>query len=176
MSPSKIVYLMRGLPSSGKSYTARRLVGVAGIVLETDSYFYSEVGENPTRYDYDAALLPEARDWNFARYLQALQEGHSPIVVDRGNGLSLISQAYARHAVEFGYRVVLREPESPWWAELRALLKHPESNGPTLELWARRLARLNRSTHGTSAGEIRYRMAHWRTGLRIEDILRYRSE
>ncbi len=50
---------MRGLPACGKSFTARQLAGESGIVLETDQYFYAEVGEDPRRYDYDDELLPE---------------------------------------------------------------------------------------------------------------------
>lgn len=34
-----IVYLMRGLPSTGKSHTARRLAGDSGRVCETDEFF-----------------------------------------------------------------------------------------------------------------------------------------
>ena len=52
---------MRGLPGCGKSHMARRLAGDAGIVLETDEYFYTQVGNDPTSYDYDGDLLPAAR-------------------------------------------------------------------------------------------------------------------
>ena len=65
MEPGKIVYLMRGLPSSGKSHTARKLAGQTGIVCETDEYFYTHLGDDPARYDYRPELLEEARQWNF---------------------------------------------------------------------------------------------------------------
>lgn len=52
---------MRGLPACGKSHTARRLAGEQGIMLETDQYFYTHVGDDPTSYDYSEALLPAAR-------------------------------------------------------------------------------------------------------------------
>ncbi len=51
MSSRKIVYLMRGLPSSGKSHMARKLAGDNGLVCETDTYFHAHVGEDPERYD-----------------------------------------------------------------------------------------------------------------------------
>jgi hypothetical protein len=110
---SKFVYLRRGLPSCGKSYTARKLAGETGIVCETDEYFYIQVGDDPTRFDYRADLMEAARRWNFERVRQALEAGTSPIVVDRGNGLSTESQAYARLALDYSYQVELREPESP---------------------------------------------------------------
>ena len=58
-----VVYLMRGLPACGKSHRARRLAGADGVVLETDQYFYTQVGEDPGHYDYDKELLPRARQW-----------------------------------------------------------------------------------------------------------------
>ena len=164
---------MRGLPSSGKSYTARSLTGDSGVVCETDSYFHCEVGDDPTRYDYDRALLPIARQWNLARFLGALRQERSPVVVDRGNGLSLASRAYARKAVDYGYRVELKEPESPWWQEIREVLKQPDRPASSLDYWSERLARLNRSSHRTSARRIRYRMAAWRFDLTVDDILAF---
>ena len=66
--PERIVYLMRGLPSCGKSYTAKKLTADGGVVCETDEYFYSQVGSDPQTFDYDKELMPEARRWNFERF------------------------------------------------------------------------------------------------------------
>lgn len=71
-NPAKQVYLMRGLPACGKSHTARRLAGERGIVLETDQYFYTQVGDDPAKYDYSEAMLPAAREWNLARFRDAV--------------------------------------------------------------------------------------------------------
>jgi hypothetical protein len=119
----RVVYLMRGLPSCGKSYTARTLCAEGGIICETDEYFYTEVGGNPYRYDYDSNLLPEARHWNIERFKRAVDAGVFPIVVDRGNGRNQESLEYARCAADRGYQLVLKEPESEWWKEIRVLLK-----------------------------------------------------
>ena len=43
----KIVYLVRGLPDCGKSHRAWRLAGTEGVVLETDQYFHTQVGDDP---------------------------------------------------------------------------------------------------------------------------------
>ena len=80
----KITYLMRGLPACGKSYTAKQLAAESGVILETDEYFYTQVGDDPASYDYRNDLLPNARQWNLDRFHQAISEGISPIVVDRG--------------------------------------------------------------------------------------------
>jgi hypothetical protein len=169
----KVVYLMRGLPCCGKSYTARTLAGETGVVLETDQYFYTEVGEDPKRYDYRADLLPAARQWNFQRFVQAVAAGRSPIVVDRGNGLNAETRRYARHAVEHGCRVELREPESPWWQEIRSLLKAKKTNRERLYQWADRLAEMSRSGHRVPAATIRHWMDKWKPNLTIEQILEY---
>ena len=113
----KIVYLMRGLPSCGKSHTAHKLTSNSGVVLETDQYFYTQVGDDPASYDYSAELLSVAREWNYERFQRAIAAGFSPIVVDRGNGLNPESYQYARYAVDHGYRCELKEPESEWWQE-----------------------------------------------------------
>jgi len=67
----QVVYLMRGLPSCGKSYTAQKLCAESGTICETDEYFCSQVGDDPQRYDYSQDLLPEARCWNLERFMRA---------------------------------------------------------------------------------------------------------
>ncbi len=167
----KIVYLMRGLPSCGKSFTARRLAGSIGIVLETDQYFHTQVGDDPHKYDYDDALMPAARTWNIERFQAAIAQGVSPIVVDRGNGRNSESWQYARYAVDHGYHVELKEPESDWWQEVRVLLKYKHLTGPALDAWAEKLSQLSRQTHRVSAKTIREWMESWKWNLTVEDIL-----
>jgi hypothetical protein len=171
----EIVYLMRGLPACGKSHTARKLAGDHGVVLETDEYFYTQVGDDPRQYDYREELLPAARQWIFARFRQAIAAGISPIVLDRGNGLNRETHQFARYAVEHGYRVGLKEPESEWWQEIRVLLKDKHVTGEILDEWAERLAELSRPTHRVPAATIRHWMECWRHGLTVEEILDYRT-
>lgn len=95
-SPGKIVYLMRGLPATGKSHTAKKLAGENGVICETDEYFHTEVGDEPRRFERFVA------------------SGTTSIVVDRGNSLSTETQRYARYAVDHGFRVELKEPGSDW--------------------------------------------------------------
>ncbi len=170
----KTVYLMRGLPGCGKSFTAKVLASEKGVVLETDEYFYTQVGEDPTHYDYRQERLDDARRWNFERLKNAVAAGVSPIVVDRGNGLNSETQVYALHAVENGYRVELKEPDSEWWQELRILLKYKELTRPVLYQWADWLADQSRRRHRTPASTIRHWMDTWRHGITVEDILNYR--
>ncbi|NQV23088.1 MAG: AAA family ATPase [Rhodopirellula sp.] len=170
--PAKTVYLMRGLPACGKSHRAKRLAGEQGVVFETDEYFYTQVGDDSSRYDYSDDLLPAARDWNLARFREAVVSDVSPIVVDRGNGLNLETREYAAFAVEHGYTVELAEPDSPWWQELRVLLKYQQyMKDELLDAWARKLADATRDDHRVPTATIRHWMANWRHDLSVDDIL-----
>ena len=162
---------MRGLPSCGKSFTARKLVAESGVVLETDQYFHTEIGNDPAKYDYDDQLMPLARDWNYARFQQAVAKQVSPIVVDRGNGRNEETRRYAQWAVDHGYQVELKEPESDWWQEIRILLKYKWLTGPALDEWAEKLSALSRKTHRVPMKTICKWMAGWKYDLTVEEIL-----
>jgi hypothetical protein len=174
MMVKRTVFLMRGLPSCGKSYTARRLAGTQGVVCETDEFFYTQVGRDPSRFDFDRQLRDTARQWNFERFRRSLRQRRPTIVVDRGNGLNAETVKYARAAVESGYQLQLAEPESEWWSEIRVLLKYKEATWDILTDWARKLAEKNRATHGTPEHTIRHWMKKWRHDLTVEQILRHR--
>ena len=169
----KLVYLMRGLPSCGKSTTARKLAGETGVVCETDEYFYTQIGDDPTKFDYREGLMEEARRWNFERFKRAIDEGVTPVVVDRGNSRSTESKMYAQYALDHGYKVELREPDSEWWQEIRVLLKYKKLTKPALYEWADRLAALNRDTHRVPAATIKRWMDKWKWDLTVEDIVSY---
>ena len=175
-SSQHIVFLMRGLPAAGKSHTAKKLAGDSGVICETDEFFYTQVGDDRQRFDYDESLMPTAQAWNFERYKRAVASGASPIVIDRGNGLSMETKRYVRHAVDHGYRVEISEPESDWWQEIRVLLKYKSLTGPVLDRWAQELAHYSRSVHRVPAETIRRQMEKWIHGLTVEDILNYRPE
>ena len=64
----------------------RRLAGDAGLVCETDEYFYTQVGDDPTYYDFSMKPMEQVRRWNIERFKKAVDAGVTPVVVDRGNG------------------------------------------------------------------------------------------
>ncbi|GAA4450480.1 AAA family ATPase [Novipirellula rosea] len=167
-----IAYLMRGLPACGKSHRARRLAGSDGIVLETDQYFYTQVGDDPGSYDYSNERLSDARSWNLSRFRAALAHGVSPIVIDRGNGLNSETLAYVLLAHESRYQVELRELDSPWWQELRVLLKYKDDvAAELLDRWAESLAERSRQTHRVPMKTIQRWMQSWRSDLTVNDVL-----
>ena len=90
------------------------------------------------------------------RYRKALALGRSPIIVDRGNGLNAESREYALLAEQHGYHIELREPDSPWWQELRVLLKYSDFVDETLfDQWAEQLSAKSATGHRVPAATIR---------------------
>lgn len=134
--------------------------------------FRDKTSSDPQRYDYDESLLPDARNWNLARYWQTLASGQTPIIVDRGNGLNAESREYALLADQQGYHIKLREPDSPWWQELRVLLKYREFVDETLfDQWAEQLSAKSATGHRVPAATIRRWMKHWRHDVTVDAIL-----
>lgn len=160
-----IVLLMRGLPSSGKSFLARELA-VDGVLCETDRYL-----REPSLLERDECSMEEARQANLNRFKQALVEGQTPIVVDRGNGLNEETYAYVVAALEYGYDVRLVEPDSPWWREIRTLLRYRPETLPILEAWATALARINESTNGVSRETILDWLDGWIADLSTAELV-----
>jgi len=170
---------MRGLPSCGKSTTAQKLKGKNGIVLETDEYFLSQVGENKNEYNFDEKLMPIAREWIIERYHKALAEGISPIIVDRGNSLNQLSYHLATAAIRAGYQVTFAEPESPWWTKIRELLKDKKKNQHLLLNWAKKLQHRSRNEppyHRVALKDILRLMQYWHSDLTIEFVLKHFSD
>jgi hypothetical protein len=166
---------MRGLPSSGKSHLARRLVGECGVLLETDQFFYRENPDGTRRFHYREELLSAARQWIFESFQQAIAAGRSPIVLDRGNGLNEETRRFAQYAVDRNYRVELKEPDSPWWLEIKELMRHRPESKSALDRWAVRLSEMSRETHRVPLDVIQRWMSTWRVNLTVDDILRGRS-
>lgn len=169
-SPAKVVYLMRGLPSCGKSTTAKKLAGDSGVVIETDAFFQTS-GEGPAGYSFDRKRIQEARQWTFELFRQAMKDQLSPIVIDRGNGSNRDSLDYANLAIQGGYDLEIREPESSWWQEIKVLLRYRPATDPLLDEWAKELAQLSKRTHRVKFETIRHWMDRWVDDLTVEDIL-----
>uniref|UniRef100_A0A669QX74 NEDD4 binding protein 2 like 2 n=1 Tax=Phasianus colchicus TaxID=9054 RepID=A0A669QX74_PHACC len=105
----KVLLILRGLPGSGKSTLSRFLLDHSrdGIVLSTDDYFRQQDG-----YTYNAAQLGDAHDWNQKRAKQAMEQGKSPVIIDNTNTQAWEMKPYVEVALEKGYRVEFREPDT----------------------------------------------------------------
>ncbi|XP_076002333.1 uncharacterized protein n4bp2l2 [Genypterus blacodes] len=113
-----VLILMRGLPGSGKSTLAKELVstGPSGLILSADDYF-----AHSDSYHYDPGLIGEAHQWNQDRAKEAMHDGRSPLIIDNTNIEAWEMKPYVQMALERGYRVDFREPDTSWKFDLFAL-------------------------------------------------------
>lgn len=163
--PRKTVVLMRGLPSSGKSFRAKELAR-EGVLCETDSYL-----EAPELLGKSECSMEEAREANFHDFQRHIQAGRSPIVVDRGNGLNDETYIYVNHAIENGYEIQLEEPNSPWWCEMQTLFRYRPYTDAILEAWAHQLAEINLATHEVPVETILDWLDSWIADLTTSELI-----
>jgi len=152
---SKILVIMRGLPGSGKSFTAKQ-VGKGGVVYGSDDFFMvHDPKEGKKTYQFNEKLLGHAHLWNAGRVKAAMSKGISPIVVDNTNVKFEYAKPYVDAAREHGYEVRIQEPESPWWEEHFGQDMSPEDE----EALVQRL--LEKGQHDVPEDKLRKMMSEW---------------
>lgn len=118
----KTLYILIGASGSGKSTLAKQiretcsLRGHSIIVLSTDNYFMKD-GE----YRFSFAELSRAHQWNFNRFLIAVEEQFQTIVLDNTNVAFSHFQRYVDKAIESGYNVEYCSPRTSWAEDLEVL-------------------------------------------------------
>lgn len=104
--PEQELFIMRGLPGSGKSTNAAKLVG-HGVIHSTDSviersndyrkFFKSMVDNN------DFSPLSKAHSTNLKEAILSMKNGISPVIIDNTNLTMSEPKAYVKAALELGY-------------------------------------------------------------------------
>ncbi|KAM3955209.1 uncharacterized protein ACR2FA_010918, partial [Aphomia sociella] len=114
----RICIIMRGVPGSGKSNLARKivesLIGSAPNdfhthVFSTDDYFYVR-----GTYNFNKNYLSEAHTWNQNRVRAATDMALSPIIIDNTNIGDWEMEPYLKYSVINGYIIEIMEPNTPW--------------------------------------------------------------
>ena len=98
----KVLYIVRGVPGSGKSTFAKRLVGDDFLVCEADKYFVDkETGE----YNFDLTKIKDAHQWcqGFVKTDMVLE--YPKIVVSNTFTQEWEMQPYIDMAKEHNYMV-----------------------------------------------------------------------
>ena len=98
--------IMRGLPGSGKSTTAKML---DGYIASTDDYFM--LGK---AYLFDPSLLFNAHVWNQDRVEKGMRLCRSPIIVDNTNIRLNDMKPYIKLAEIYNYEIEVKESDAPW--------------------------------------------------------------
>ncbi|RDD41068.1 NEDD4-binding protein 2-like 1 [Trichoplax sp. H2] len=110
---SKVLYIARGCPGSGKSTLVRLLLekyNHQGIILSTDNYFIGPDG----KYAFDPTKISEAHSWNQNEAVKNANLGISPIFIDNTNTQLWEMKPYVVLAINAGYHVEFIEP-CTWW-------------------------------------------------------------
>lgn len=134
-----VLYLMKGPPGSGKSFTALKLAGNdKSKVFSTDEYF--ERMEGGYIANWKMERLFAAHKWNQARVRDAMQRGIHPVVVDNTNIRIKESRPYIEMAIKYQYWPEIKESDSPWWTEISSLLQNKSMNSEKIKQWSKKLA------------------------------------
>lgn len=112
----KIMVLMRGVPGSGKSFLAQKLISDSLLDAQPEQFIFStdDFFCQSGHYVFAPSKLPEAHEWNRMRVAGALHRGMSPVIVDNTNTEAWEMKPYVHPAVHYGYAIEILEPSTPW--------------------------------------------------------------
>ena len=100
MSDTPILYVLRGVPGSGKSSYCRDILPTA-VVCSADNYFIRPDGF----YDWNKNLLSRAHEWCYETAEGAMQEQNRFIALDNTNIKKAHYSKYLALATKWGYSV-----------------------------------------------------------------------
>jgi len=113
----KKIIITRGIPGSGKSYTAKQIkedmerLDFTCHICSTDDYWYVDE-DNP--YVFDRAKIGVAHRWNQKRVKQHLHNSEECVIVDNTNTTWKEIKPYAEMAINHDYEVIVVEADSDW--------------------------------------------------------------
>ena len=98
----KTLYIVRGLPGSGKSSLAKK---VTKLVYSADDFFTNKKGE----YNFNAKLLGKAHEWCWGKVRDAMFIGAEAVAVANTFTQAWEAEKYYQIAEEYGYSVFVIE-------------------------------------------------------------------
>jgi hypothetical protein len=174
----KTLIIMRGLPWCGKSTRAKELAGETGQIFSTDEYWYKiNRPDRPDEYSFYPRLLGQAHKWNMLRAQRRIDMGDPLLIIDNTNTTAKeFCCEYARYAYWQDYKIRIEEPTSPWWLEIRELLKNKRGNKQALKAWAVKLAEGSKANHNVPFFAIEKMMWRWECDLCPESVIQICTE
>jgi len=154
----KELIVLRGLPSSGKSYLAKQLAGETGSVFSADDF---HTDPKTGKYNWKPENVSKAHKWNHERVKKAIEEGISPVVIDNTHikKWELIAlKPLVQLAQQNNYNVKIEEPNSNWY--------HWDTAFDPEALYER-----NKTTHNVPLESIKKMVENYEKNVTIDDIL-----
>ncbi len=104
--PSQVLFIMRGVPGSGKSFKANSLKE-NGVIHSTDDLIESQ-GDYMSFFQEmfrtkNFANLNRMHSKNLANAKKSMEEGITPVIIDNTNIKANESKAYVKHALDLGF-------------------------------------------------------------------------
>jgi predicted kinase len=143
----KTLILMRGVPSSGKSYRAKQLANNDLSIIFSADLFFGTTKEEYIR-NWNREKLYSAHCWCQDGVLQAMRANKPLVIVDNTNTTIKEMRPYAKMAADYGYEIRIEEPTSSWWLEHVAYLNDKNQHKDKIEAFAQLLTEKNKETHG----------------------------
>lgn len=115
----KTLYIMQGVPGSGKSTFAEMIrEKTHGVIFSTDDYWYETTNEwgqtyRGETYNFNGDKLGIAHRWNQKRCLDAMLKDRQSIIIDNTNIKRKDAQVYKDLAALFDYDVQIVRVEVP---------------------------------------------------------------
>ena len=98
----KTLYIVRGLPGSGKSSLAKK---ITELVYSADDFFTNKKG----KYNFNAKLLGKAHEWCWGKVRDAMFIGANAVAVANTFTQAWEAERYYQIAEEYGYSVFVIE-------------------------------------------------------------------
>lgn len=146
------MYIMRGIPGSGKSFKAKQLAPESNI-FSTDDYWISD-----NVYKFQLAKLKEAHEWNRQRAQFACVREVTPVVIDNTNISKKERLPYIEIAELNGYTWEVVLPDSEWFMNILPRLENKQYTEEDIDAF------FTRNSHNVPRETIRAMMHKWSDG------------
>lgn len=116
-----LLVIMRGVPGSGKSFSAQRIKidaedhGTTATIHSTDEKFMVD-----GNYRFDREKLSEYHRQNLNETIDSMMMGVDVVIVDNTNIRVQHFMPYVEAAKALRYTVKECQPDSPWWKDWRS--------------------------------------------------------
>ena len=135
-----VLYVLRGVPGSGKSFRAAELVSDPANIFSADKWFSPTDDYEEYRRNWSPEKLQVAHSFCKESLTDAMRRGISPVSVDNTNILCRDFLPYVELAEKYQYMCLIEESRSPWWLEIKELLSDTCANAKLIEEWAKKLS------------------------------------